>query len=73
MAKNIIIERLRAECPEFFKKLRAAAISIGVSAIAVKTINSAMALNLDPGLIGALGYVIAACVAIAGTAQLTKK
>jgi hypothetical protein len=68
-----VIERWKSELPSFFKKLKAVAISIGTSAAAVLVANTAMTLNLPAQLIDALGYVIAVCVAIAGTSQLTKK
>jgi len=70
---NTIIERWKAELPAFFKKLKTIAVSVGTSAAAVLVANTAMTLNLPEQLISALGYVIAICVAIAGTSQLTKK
>jgi hypothetical protein len=69
---NKIIERWNAETPDFFKKLKKYAFSIGGSAAAVLTANNLFGLSLDATLISTLGYVVAACVAIAGTAKLTK-
>lgn len=70
---NIFIERWKAKSPVFFKKLKSYALSIGGSAAAVLVANSTMSLNLNQTLISVLGYVVAACVAIAGTAKLTKE
>jgi hypothetical protein len=65
--------RLKAETPNFWKKVRTSALSIGGSAVAVIMINKTMELNLLPILITICNYVIAASAAIAGTASLTKK
>lgn len=72
MMKTELIERVKAECPEFFKQLKKYAMGIGSSAVAVFVANSSLSLNLSPTLISILGYVIAVCAAVAGTAQLTK-
>jgi hypothetical protein len=68
-----LIARIKAESPLFFQQLKKAALSIGASAVAVVVVNSAMNLNLNATMISIAGYVIAACAAIAGTAQLTRK
>ena len=70
---NSFIERWKAASPVFFKKLKGYALSVGGSCAAVLVANSSMLLNLNATLIGVLGYVVAACVAIAGTAHLTKE
>lgn len=70
---NIFIERWKAKSPAFFKKLKGYALSVGGSAAAVLVTNGTMSLNLNQTLISVLGYVVAACVAIAGTAKLTKE
>lgn len=70
---NIFIERWKTKSPVFFKKLKAYALSIGGSAASVLVANGAMSLNLNQTLISVLGYVVAVCVAIAGTAKLTKE
>ena len=70
---NTIIERWNSKSPMFFKKMKSAALSLGGSAAAVLVANGAMTLNLNATLINALGYIVAACVAIAGTAKLTKE
>lgn len=70
--KTELIERAKAECPKFFKQLKKYALTIGGSAVAVVVANSSLSLNLNPTLISILGYVIAACAAVAGTAQLTR-
>jgi len=69
---NELIARWKSESPIFFKKLKKVAFSVGGSAVAIVLVNSSMSLNLNPTLISVLGYVIATCAAIAGTAQLTK-
>jgi hypothetical protein len=68
-----IIARWKAECPDFFKKVKKGALSIGGSAVAVIVANSSLSLNLNTTLISILGYVIAACAFTAGTAQLTRQ
>jgi len=70
---NELIERFKSESPVFFKKLKKVSISIGTSFAAIIAANSAMGLNLNATFITILGYIVAACVAIAGTAQLTKQ
>ena len=68
-----IIDRLKAETPLFFKKLRVFSIRVGGSAAAVIVANSSMSLRLDETLLSVLGYIVAVCVAVAGTSQLAKK
>lgn len=68
-----LIVRWKAELPPFFKQMRKYALSIGGSATAVIVANSSMSLNLNPNLISGIGYLIAICAAVAGTAQLTKQ
>jgi hypothetical protein len=70
---NELIERFKSESPVFFKKLKKYALSIGGSATAVLIVNASMNLNLDQTLIAVLGFVVAACAAIAGTSQLTRQ
>ena len=64
--------RIKAETPKFWKRVRTLAISVGVSAISVITINKTMELNILPVIITICNYTIAACAAVAGTATLTK-
>lgn len=66
-------KRWKAEMPDFFKKTRNAAISIGISAVAVWGVNAQMNLELDQTVLDVCKYTIAACAAIAGTAQFTAK
>jgi hypothetical protein len=65
-------ERWKSELPPFYKKARTVAIKIGGSSGAVVVANVTMGLNLNATLITVLCYVTAACVAVAGTAQLSK-
>lgn len=68
-----IIDRLKAKSPVFFKKVKKVAFYVGGSAASVIAVNGSMVLNLNHTLISICGYVVAVCVAIAGTAQLTKE
>ncbi len=68
-----IWERLKSNTPVFWKKVRKLAISIGLSALAVITIDKTMELNLLPQIITLCNYTVAVCVAISGTASLTKE
>lgn len=65
--------RYKANSPAFFIQLKRLAMSVGGSALAVISINSIASLALPAGLISALSYVVAACVAVAGTSKLTKE
>lgn len=67
------IKRLKAETPDFFKKLQKLSISLGISAVAVWTANSTLDLQLDETTITICKYTIAVCAAIAGTSQFTAK
>jgi hypothetical protein len=68
-----VLERWKAESPPFFLKLKKVALKVGGSAAAVVTANAIMGLNLNTTLISVLSYAVAACAAIAGTAQLSQK
>jgi len=70
---EVIKERWHAKSPKFFIQLKKSAFKIGGSAAAVLVANSTMSLNLNSTLLTCLGYVVAICVAIAGTSQLTKE
>jgi hypothetical protein len=65
--------RLKTDLPPFFKKLRNSALKLGVSCGAVISANAVMSLSLNPTLITVLGYVVAGCAFIAGTAQFAQK
>lgn len=64
--------RIKAETPIFWQKIRSWAIGIGGSAVALWTANTQLALELPVDFVSILKYIIVACVAIAGTATLTK-
>jgi len=68
-----IQERWKADSPKFFIQLKKIALKIGGSSAAILVANSTIGLNLNASLLTCVGYVVAACVAIAGTAQLTKE
>lgn len=71
--KNIVIERLLAKTPCFWKRIQKFALSIGGSAVAVLVANAQLTLDLPDSLLTIVKYVVAVCVAVAGTAQLTKE
>ncbi len=68
-----LIQRFFAPTPQFWQRIRSLAIAIVGSAVAVLTANSTLDLALPVIVITVVKYVIAMCVAIAGTAQLTKE
>ena len=68
-----ILDRVHSKSPLFFIQLKKTALKIGGSSAAVLVANSTIGLNLNTSLLTCLGYVVAACVAIAGTSQLTKE
>jgi hypothetical protein len=70
---NELFERIKSESPAFFKKLKAIALSLGGSALAVLAVNATTDLHLPEVTLTGIGYVVAVCAAIAGTAQLTKQ
>jgi len=70
---NQLLERWNAKSPKFFIQLKKISFKIGGSCSAVLVANSTMSLNLNSVLITGLGYLVAVCVAVAGTSQLTKE
>lgn len=70
---TLISNRIKSESPQFFKTLKQIAYTVGASSVAVITANTTFSLALPATLITILSYVIAVCVAIAGTSQLTTK
>jgi hypothetical protein len=71
--QSIFLQRWKAEAPEFFKKLRAIAITIGTAATSVWVANSSLGLNLDEMVLSICKYTIAFCAAVGLTSQLTAK
>lgn len=71
--ESLFVQRWKAEAPEFFKKLRSVAITIGSSATAVWVSNSSLGLNLDEIFLSICKYTIAFCAAVGLTSQLTAK
>ncbi len=70
---NEFITRWKSKSPAFFKKIKVYAFVVGGHCAAVITANSVMGLSIHPIIITILGYVVAACVGIVGTAKLTKE
>lgn len=70
---NSVSERIKAESPSFFKKLKYIAITLGSSVYSVIFANSVTDLGLPPTLLQYMKYTVAICVAVAGTSILTKK
>lgn len=68
-----IVNRWKAETPDFFKKVKRLAIAIGVPAFGVWQANSMFSLQLDEITLTICKYTIAACAAMGLTAQLTAK
>jgi hypothetical protein len=68
-----ILKRWKAETPDFFKKVRKIAISLGSSATAVWVANSSMDLELAEPVLGICKYTIAFCAAVGLTSQLSVK
>lgn len=66
-------KRWKAESPDFFKKVKKAAFSIGVSAAAVWGANTMFNLELDAQILEVCKYTIAVAAAVAGTSQFTAK
>lgn len=64
--------RIKAETPIFWKKVRSISISIGVSGIALITANTTIPLDMPQDIMSVCKYIVAGCIAIAGTASLTK-
>jgi hypothetical protein len=69
----VLKQRYKAKSPVFFVQLKKIAVRIGLSCIAVISANATIPLTLPVGLITILSYIVAVCIAIAGTAQLTKE
>lgn len=70
---TVIFQRIFAPTPRFWQRIRSIAVAIGGSAVAVLTANSTLDLALPAIIITVVKYTIAMCVAVAGTAQLTKE
>ena len=68
-----IRKRWKAALPDFFIKVRKAAITVGTSATAVWVANNTMGLQLDPIILDVCKYVIATAAGMGITAQLTQK
>lgn len=70
---NVVVERIAAKTPVFFKKLRNLATTLGAAAGAVWGANSTMALALPDPMLTVCKYAIAVSVAVAAVSQLTKE
>lgn len=70
---NEFITRWKSKSPTFFKKIKVYALIVGGHCAAVISANSVIGLSLHPTIITVLGYIVAACVGIVGTAKLTKE
>ena len=71
--ESLFVQRWKAEAPEFFKKLRSIAITIGSAATSVWLANSTLGLELDEISLSICKYTIAFCAAVGLTSQLTAK
>lgn len=70
---NELCKRWKAETPDFFKRVKKVAITIGSSATAVWVANSSMNLELHEPVLTVCKYTIAFCAAVGLTAQITAK
>lgn len=68
-----LINRFKAELPAFWVKVRNLAIGVATSAILLIQANIELDLELSSDFIQWCKYVIAASIAISGSAQFTKK
>lgn len=66
-------ERLASPTPEFWIRVRNLAITIGSGAGSVLAAESMMTLELNETLLSICKYTFTACVAIVGSAVLTKQ
>jgi hypothetical protein len=73
MDTQTIKKRWQAELPDFFKKVKTAAITVGGSATAVWVTNQSMSLELHEMVLDVCKYTIAFCAAVGLTAQFTAK
>lgn len=67
-----ILERWKAESPQFFKELKVLALKIGGIGTIILGASLIPGINLDEIFIKIISYLVVACAAIAGTSQLTK-
>lgn len=67
-----IIQRIKTESPEFFKKLKALAFKVTVSCAVVLIAIHTIPLDLPAIVSTILSYIIAAGVGVFGTSILTK-
>ncbi len=67
-----IINRLKAETPIFWVKIRTIAVTVMGSCTAIWVANSAMNLQLDTHILSVCKYMIAISAATGLNAQLTK-
>lgn len=68
-----LISRWKAETPIFFKKVRALALKVGGASAAVTLYLSLHPeIQVAPVVVKVCSYIVVACVAMGGTAQLTQ-
>ncbi len=65
--------RIKANEPLYFTKLKTIIIRVVLASVAVITVNSTLTLGLPVALITVLSYIIAAGVGVYGTTILTKE
>jgi len=69
----IVKNRIKANEPLFFARLKKIAIRIVLASVAVITANTTLTLALPVALITGLSYAVAVGVAVYGTSILTKE
>lgn len=73
MKKSILLKRISAESPDFFKKITKIAVSIGAIGVAIVTAPVTFGISLPATIITAGGYMAAIGGAAAAVAKTTVK
>lgn len=68
-----LINRIKAETPDFFKMLIGLSVTIGGVATTLVTSNDSLNLGLSADIIQILKYIIAISIAVASVSKTTKK
>ena len=68
-----IIDRISAESPKFFKKLRGIAYTIFISGVAILGVSAVPGVQLDAEFIKVVSYATAVAAGVAGTSHLPKE
>lgn len=69
---NTVVERFKAETPDFFKGVKKVSLTLGTSCASVWVVNDILDLELHQYVLEACKYLIASAAAMGFTAQLTR-